>query len=1091
MTTRLHKLTILAAILFLITAFGGNYPLPAQTPDIRPLTLGQPIERELKSGEFHTYTLAPQAGQFLNVVVEQKGIDVVVTLFDPKNQKLTEVDSPNGTQGPEPVSIIIETAGTYRLEVRSLDKTAYAGKYEVQILEQRAATDKDKDRTAAMTGLAEGNGLRSKGTAQSLTLATQKLGAALALFKKIDDAPHQGETLFTLGAVYSDLGESQKALENYNLSSEMFRKLGDKQSEATTLNDIGSVYLQMGSGKTALDYLNPALALHRITKNLDGEATTLANIGVAYEYLSENEKAMDANINALAIDRQINDKSGVGFILANIGKLHSIMGEQQKALENYGQALKIFEELGDRRTQSGVLSHLGGIYRHLGELQRGLDYYDRAIVIAREIGDAEQEAIALGGSGMTFIELEEYQKAIDVNGKILNIFRTLGDTRSETQVLNNIGLAYSHLKDYRKALEYYAQALSLNKVAGNKSQEATTLDNIGRVHSLMGESRAAIQYYYQSLPLRRESKDNRGAAFSFEYLENDWSLLQNMRYSAFFGKRAVNQYQSLRANISSLDKSVQKTFLKSVESVYRRLASCLVEQGRTAEALQILNLFKDEQYFDLKSSKPTAPITFTARENRLSAELDTKLEAVVSASRAYDEFGRTVGKREPSANEAIQIKSLEVKLASANSDYWAFLKKAEFEFTAPLDDKDKVPEVVDLGAMQAALRETSDSTKQKTVAVYTLVGEDGFRTLLVTPDSITSAAYAIKGKDLNAKALQFWKLVRTPKYDPREPANELYKIVFRPLLDNLPKDTKTILWSLDGNLRYIPMATLFDGKQYLVERYQNVVFTRADKEQMTRDMSKGQSGTGMGSSEAHTVDLAGTKFTAAALPAVKDELVRIFKQNNSKSGVLTGDVLLDSQFTKPAMISSLQMHRPLVHIASHFKFEPGDEARSFLLLGDGSPFTLDEMKTQKDLFAGVDLLTLSACQTAAQRADADGREVDGFAELAQRLGAGAVMASLWEVSDNSTAELMTRFYQNYTKTGVNKATAIRKAQLALLKGDFKTASSTNRQLTQNDPDAEANIKIDPSKLRLFKPNPNAPFAHPFYWSPFILIGNWR
>ncbi len=1080
---------IIAVMLGLIFLFGESPITYGQTPDIQPLTLGKPIERELKSDEAHSYSLSLQAGQFLNVVVEQKGIDVVVTLFDANNKKTVEVDSPNGTQGPEPVSIIIETAGTYRLEVRSLEKTAPAGKYEVQILEQRAATDKDKDRVAAMTGLAESNGLRSKGTAESLTVATQKLGAAVALFKKIEDAPHQGETLFTLGAVYSDLGESQKALENYHLSLDMFRKLGDKRSEATTLNDIGTVYLQLGEAKTALDYYNPALVIHRITKNRDGEAITLSNIGVAYEYLSEIEQAMDADVKALGIRRQIIDKSGEGFTLANIGKLYSIMGEQQKALENYGQALKIFEELGDRRTESGVLIHLGSSYQKLGELQKSLDYYNRAISIAHEIGDSVDEANALGGIGLIFIDLEEYKKAIDVNEKILSIFRTLGDTRFQSQALNNIGLAYSGLKDYGKALEYYAQVLSLNKGAGHKSQEAITLDNIGRVHSSMGESRAAIQYYYQSLPLGRESQDNRGEAFSLEYLEYDWNLLQNKRYSVFFGKKAVTQYQSLRANITGLDKSVQKTFLKSIESVYRRLASSLVAQGRSAEALQILNLFKDQQYFDFKSLKQTAPISFTARETRLSAELDTRIEAVVTASRAIDEFRRSVGKREPTANESIQIRSFELKLARANAEYQAFLTRAEKEFAAPSDDMDTVPELADLKAMQAALRETSDSTKQNTVAVYTLVGDDGFRTLLVTADGITSAAYAINGKDLNAKALQFWKLLRTPKYDPREAANELYRIVFEPLLDKLPRDTKTILWSLDGNLRYVPMATLFDGRQYLVERYQNVVFTRADNEQMTRDVSNGRSGTGMGSSEAHEVSLGNDTFNASALPSVKMELGRIFKQGNR--GVLNGEVLIDKRFTKAAMLDALKARKPLVHIASHFRFVAGDEANSFLLLGDGMPFTLDEMKQQKDLFAGVELLALSACQTAAQRPDANGREVDGFAELAQRLGAGAVMASLWEVSDNSTAELMTRFYQDYTKTGVNKAEAIRKAQLALLKGEYRTSATANRQLTQDDAETEKNIKIDPSKLVLYKRNPNAPFAHPFYWSPFILIGNWK
>ncbi len=125
MTNRQHKLTIFAAALCLMMAFGGALT-SAQTPDLRQLTTGQVIERELKGDEAHSYSLALTAGQYLNVVVEQKGVDVVVTLFDADGKKVLEVDSPNGTQGAEPILLIVETSGNYRLEVRSLEKTAPA-----------------------------------------------------------------------------------------------------------------------------------------------------------------------------------------------------------------------------------------------------------------------------------------------------------------------------------------------------------------------------------------------------------------------------------------------------------------------------------------------------------------------------------------------------------------------------------------------------------------------------------------------------------------------------------------------------------------------------------------------------------------------------------------------------------------------------------------------------------------------------------------------------------------------------------------------------------------------------------------------------
>jgi CHAT domain-containing protein len=219
---------------------------------------------------------------------------------------------------------------------------------------------------------------------------------------------------------------------------------------------------------------------------------------------------------------------------------------------------------------------------------------------------------------------------------------------------------------------------------------------------------------------------------------------------------------------------------------------------------------------------------------------------------------------------------------------------------------------------------------------------------------------------LNQKAQQLWKLLQTPEFDPQPLAKEVYDAVFAPLALKLPADTKTILWSLDGSLRYVPMAALHDGKQYLVERYNNVVFTRADKERLTRSVSANLTGTGFGVSLLHKVKYGDKVFNARELPAVKIEMARIFKNTSSTTGVLSGEVLLDAQFTRSAMISTLQKRRPLVHIASHFKFEPGDEANSFLLLGDGTAFTLDEMKQRKDLFAGVELLALSACDTTAQ-----------------------------------------------------------------------------------------------------------------------------
>src|SRR5206468_4163815 len=119
------------------TKAAASKPAP-HPPDIRKLEVAKPIERELQGGESHTYEITLAAGQYLNMVVDQRGIDVAVQVVAPGGERLMEVDSPNGAQGDEPVMLIAETAGVYRLNVVSLEKDAPAGKYEIRVKELRA-----------------------------------------------------------------------------------------------------------------------------------------------------------------------------------------------------------------------------------------------------------------------------------------------------------------------------------------------------------------------------------------------------------------------------------------------------------------------------------------------------------------------------------------------------------------------------------------------------------------------------------------------------------------------------------------------------------------------------------------------------------------------------------------------------------------------------------------------------------------------------------------------------------------------------------------------------------------------------------------
>jgi CHAT domain-containing protein len=230
-----------------------------------------------------------------------------------------------------------------------------------------------------------------------------------------------------------------------------------------------------------------------------------------------------------------------------------------------------------------------------------------------------------------------------------------------------------------------------------------------------------------------------------------------------------------------------------------------------------------------------------------------------------------------------------------------------------------------------------------------------------------------------------------------------------------------------------------------------------------------------------------------ALPGVLDELRGIIREDGAdkQSGVLPGTVKLDEAFTQGAMLAGLRQRPSLVHIASHFRFEPGNETNSALLLGDGSFLSLAQIKSMPNVFGGVELLTLSACNTATGGSGANGKEVEGFGVLAQRQGAKAVVASLWPVADRSTTILMQEFYRmRESQAGMTKAEALRQAQLSLLYGDAERKKSVGEKRglglgKDSGAGQQRALKADA------KAEAKASYAHPYYWAPFILIGNWK
>lgn len=901
------------------------------------------------------------------------------------------------------------------------------------------------------------NKLLDDQTAESFQKAFAEFQKANRLYTEVGNQIGVGKSLVGMGFATDALGKKTEALEFYQQAVPIFRRLSVTSWEANTLNNIGLIYNELGENQKALEYLMQALPLRKATGNLNGEAVTLNAIGSVYFDLGEKGKALEFYQKALQIRKSLeieNDRynqQGQAIIFNNIGRLYDELGNHQKALLYLNQSLDLRKKIGDKKGEATTLNNIGLIYFSLNELTKSLDFYQQSLKIWNEIGNEFNQATVLNNIGTVYLERDEFQKALELFIQALEIHQKFRDRNGEAITLNNIGLTSSNLSQHQKALENFNQALIIQKQTEDKTFETITLHNLMR----------------------------------------QWNLQKNYKLAVFYGKQAVNNYQELRRSIQNLDDETRKKYVATIEDTYRQLADILIEQGNFAQAEQVLRMLKEEEYFDFvrRDADEIASLNQRVSLNEIEQKL---LERYKNLSEKVSQIGKEFSELENrkdnlTAEELKYFEELKKDLDDVNAVFELFLKKelaAEF-------GKAKTQGVNFDKNLQENLKKWGDGT----VILYTVVSENRYRVILTTPNLQIDGKTEISVVELNKKIFAYRDALQNIETDPRPLAKELYDILIKPIEKDLQSaNAKTLVWSLDGTLRYIPIATLSpDGKSYLVEKYQNVITTPNTREDFS-DVDKEWRALGVGVSEKQTVENPENSeelIEFNPLPGTKDELLTIIKDEKipNEKGIFNGRRFLDKDFTFKNFSDSLATKNAdgtgkfsAVHIASHFQLGT-NWANSFLLLGNGQILTLKDLKNSAAMdFSNVELITLSACDTAFTN-DSNGKEVDSLASVIQAKNGKAVLAALWAVADESTPLLMSEFYRlRKENPKMSKAEAMQKVQNAFIKGELKPNDEYIKKLE----DYYKTIKQNS-----FKFNKTAPFAHPYFWSPFVLIGNWR
>jgi CHAT domain-containing protein/Tfp pilus assembly protein PilF len=900
--------------------------------------------------------------------------------------------------------------------------------------------------------------------------------------------PDTAESLDWLARVQIEQGHYQEALANAQKGLSLRQELLGAEAAATaeSWETLTVILIYLGRYTEALEAAEncKAIRFRVLGREHADTANAYNNLGGAYYSLGEYPRALESLQQALAIKTEVlglkHADTAQGY--NNLGTVYTAMGEYPQALESFGQALALrLQVLGTQHAYTAS-SHdnLGTIYVALGDYHHALDNHRQALAIRLQVLGSQHPltATSYNNLGVVHSSMNENQRALETHQQALSIkLKAMGPKHPDTATsYNNLGAAYSSLGEYARALENHRQALAIRlAILGPEHPDtANSYNNLGAVYFLLGEYPQALENFQKAL------LTGQGSWYSSSWLGATHAKLEHPAATVFFYKQAVNTIQGMRGKLTSLPKELQTSFLVDKEHVYRDLADKLVEMGRLPEAQEVMGLLKQEEYFDLvrrdagQAQGLSGAASYSAVEEAHVQRYQALSRDAVAVGRELEALRQKAKAGELDAADQAREAQLRARLTQCGQALEAYFNELNVELEKAYGRRGAeltLKELEDLRGLQSTLRNMG----HRSVLLTYLVLQDKLHIILTTPETQVARVSQVSAAELGRLIQTYREILRNPRRDPLPSAQALYAMVLAPVARDLEDcGAQTLMVSLDEALRYLPLAALHDGQRYMVERFDLAVFTAASRDKLRERPASSWRVAGFGVSQG----LEGFN----PLPGVQAELRGIVRDGaGDAQGVLPGEMRLDGSFTADEMKRLLDKGFPAVHIASHFVLRAGKSGDSFLLLGDGQHLTLDRITHEGFRFDDADLLTLSACDTAVG-GKGDGREVEGLGVLAQRQGAKGVIATLWPVADQSTGIFMRDFYRlRQGEAKLTKAEALRQAQLRLLRGQAGQPSGGAEQRGET---------FAAGKDEGFKAPAEAPYAHPHFWAPFIIMGNW-
>jgi len=845
-------------------------------------------------------------------------------------------------------------------------------------------------------------------------VSTTHLPPVVASVPTVDSTAQSVTDQVQQGREFYEAGQFSEAAKVWQEAAQAFQAEGNKLNQATALSFLSLAYQQLGQWNEAGVAISSSLQLLQDTGLQSSKKDTPTNtqliLAQALNTRGQLELAQGQAQKAIATWKQAttaytqaDDQIGIIGSLINQAQAMQALGLYRQAEKTLTQVEAVLQNQ-PNPIQSMGLRSLGNTLRVIGNLKKSRQSLEQSLTVAEQLQSPSDISAALLSLGNTTRAQKEIQAALGFYQQaeatstslitrtqaLLNQLSLLLETQQPSEALalgSKIQAQIASLPLSRASV--YAQinfAQSLTRLKTSNTDNTPSWTDISQVLA------KAVQQ-------AKSLKDSRAEAYALGHLGGLYEQTQQLGNAQDLTEQALLIAQGIDASDIAYRWQWQLGRLLKATGKNQEAIAAYTESVNTLQSLRS----------DLVTINPDIQFSFREEVEPIYRQLvDLLLQSP-----------ETPG--EPSQQNLVQARTVIESLQLAELDN--FFRTACLQGQAV-----QIDQVIDQDDPTAAV-------------VYPIILPDRLEVILKLPNlplrhyatSIAQDEVEETLEELQQQLVKPFSLKRTQSL-----SKQVYDWLLKPAEDAfIQSQIKTLVFVLDGSLRNIPMASLYDGKQYLVQKYA-VALTPGLQLLAPKSLAREELKTLMaGLTEARQ------GFSALSNVALEVEGIQ---------SEVPGTVLLNQEFTLTTIQNEIKSAPfPVVHLATHGQFSSEAE-ETFILTWDGrlNVNELENVLRNRDESQpnAIELLVLSACQTAT----GDKRAALGLAGVAVRAGARSTIATLWAVNDQSTARLMSEFYQVLTRTKGSKAEALRLAQLSLLQ--------------------------EPS------------FQHPRYWAPFVLVGNW-